>query len=732
MNKNFFKIFFLIIFFHIFLFASKVETSQTQLNKLNSEITNLKLVNEYEKKLNEEKLKIFFSKIVEKENEIKELKKEFKELEDKFNKNNIDKEKIQKDFENNKIIIDRQDKRVEDLHSNISFWGVVFTLVGTLTAIIVIAFTLRFGSIATNEAKEELQKWIDEKADKEFQPKVDKYLMQLEKETKELLLKIKANADNKIDSFISGFVNNKLNNVESNYENLFNYIMEEYNKGNIEEAFKYIEKTISISKNDDELSKSLFIKAEILKKLNQKEEALNIYDKLIENFSTSKNKNVLNQVKNALINKAYELSLIDKSEDTLKIYNELLNNFSELLNLEEKAFILINKGYLFTLSAETKKSLECYEKVILDFSNIKDNLTIVSYVIYSSVNKANILWEIDKNSSLEIYNNLIENYKTSSNILIQRQLINAYLNKAFNVGKEDKKRAIELYNKAIEKYKETNDEVLISRLFSGYINKAIYLVDYDKEKAIELYDEVIEQSKDFNNIEIIEQKLNALVNKITLITNKEKAIELYDSLINEYKEFNDIRICYIVNIAYINKASLLKNENAILCYDEVIIRFNNSNNLKIKEQFIKANIYKASVLHNLKEPYKAKDIYSKIIDAFKESKDRAILNNVLLALINKIELNIILNHENLPEDIELFKDLVNENKEKLMQLEMLQILEKAKIITQDNEIKQWQEKYKDMSLNNWSFDDLDTWIETLEEEPKQRLEKYLAIFKEYK
>ncbi len=556
--------------------------------------------------------------------------------------------------------------------------------------------------------------------------------MQLEKETKELLLKIKANADNKIDSFISGFVNNKLNNVESNYEKLFNYIMEEYNKGNIEEAFKYIEKTISISKNDDELSKSLFIKAEILKKLNQKEEALNIYDKLIENFSTSKNKNVLNQVKNALINKAYELSLIDKSEDTLKIYNELLNNFSELLNLEEKAFILINKGYLFTLSAETKKSLECYEKVILDFSNIKDNLTIVSYVIYSSVNKANILWEIDKNSSLEIYNNLIENYKTSSNILIQRQLINAYLNKAFNVGKEDKKRAIELYNKAIEKYKETNDEVLISRLFSGYINKAIYLVDYDKEKAIELYDEVIEQSKDFNNIEIIEQKLNALVNKITLITNKEKAIELYDSLINEYKEFNDIRICYIVNIAYINKASLLKNENAILCYDEVIIRFNNSNNLKIKEQFIKANIYKASVLHNLKEPYKAKDIYSKIIDAFKESKDRAILNNVLLALINKIELNIILNHENLPEDIELFKDLVNENKEKLMQLEMLQILEKAKIITQDNEIKQWQEKYKDMSLNNWSFDDLDTWIETLEEEPKQRLEKYLAIFKEYK
>ncbi|RXK16694.1 hypothetical protein CP985_02825, partial [Malaciobacter mytili LMG 24559] len=78
MNKNFFKIFFLITFFHIFLFASKVETSQTQINKLNSEITNLKLANEYEKKLNEEKLKIFFSKIIEKENEIKELKKEFK------------------------------------------------------------------------------------------------------------------------------------------------------------------------------------------------------------------------------------------------------------------------------------------------------------------------------------------------------------------------------------------------------------------------------------------------------------------------------------------------------------------------------------------------------------------------------------------------------------------------------------------------------------------------------
>ncbi len=131
----------------------------------------------------------------------------------------------------------------------------------------------------------------------------------------------------------------------------------------------------------------------------------------------------------------------------------------------------------------------------------------------------------------------------------------------------------------------------------------------------------------------------------------------------------------------------------------------------------------------LKEAIK---VYDEVIRRFKDSKENAILEQVIITLLNKIEMNLILNNENLEEDLYFCFNLVKEDKKQLLKFEMLQIFEKAKKSNQDNEIKDWQMKFKDTKLtNDWSFEELKILSETLEDEAKERVLRYIDIFENH-
>ena len=128
---------------------------------------------------------------------------------------------------------------------------------------------------------------------------------------------------------------------------------------------------------------------------------------------------------------------------------------------------------------------------------------------------------------------------------------------------------------------------------------------------------------------------------------------------------------------------------------------------------------------------KSNESYTKLINKFKDSKNNSILKSVKSSLTNKIEINVIFGNENSKEDLDLCFSLAKEDKQLLLKFEMLQIFEKAKKFSQDDEIKNWQIKFKDTKLKDWSFDELKTWAETLEDEVKERVLKYIHIFENH-
>ena len=487
----------------------------------------------------------------DKEKKIEKLEKDIKELEEKFNQNNIDKKEIDGKLEKTKDIVDRQDKRIENIGLGISIFGIIVTFFGILITIIVIYFVVKFEKMAEILAEKELKKWIENEAMREFEPKIKEIKELIKKAESEVsLFKEKAESTitiiekkllenkeltNEEKNEIKGDIKNIENKKEEDYtfSDRYKLFLFKYTKNEFEEALSIIEKILTLNLDDKDLVKILFAKGLTLSKMDGKEEkAIKVYDEIIERFKDSKENNILETVAKALYNKGVTLGkMAGKVEEEIKVYDELIEKFKES----------------------------------------KEN---------------NILEQIAKT----------------------------------------------LYNKGV----------------------AFGEMDGKVEESIKVYDELIEKFKESKENNILEQVANALYNKGLTLGEMDGKVE-----------------------------------ESIKVYDE-------------------------------------------LIEKFKESKENNILEQVANALLNKMEMNLILGNTNSKEDLDLFLNLVKENKEGLLQFEILKILEKAKDSNQDEEIKNWQIEFKDVELGDWSFKELKTWAETLEEKPKKRVLRYIDIFEKHK
>lgn len=174
-----------------------------------------------------------------------------------------------------------------------------------------------------------------------------------------------------------------------------------------------------------------------------------------------------------------------------------------------------------------------------------------------------------------------------------------------------------------------------------------------------------------------------------------------------------------------------KSDEEIEVYDELIKRYKDSKESAILEQVAKALYNKGVILGQIGKSEEAIDVYNEFIEKFKTSKESGILEQVASALVNKIEMNLILDNTTSKEDLDLFTKLIKDDKEKLLKFEMLQIIEKARKTNQDKEIEEWQIKYKDTKLIDWSFYELKTWARTLENESEERILRYIDIFEKH-
>jgi len=186
----------------------------------------------------------------------------------------------------------------------------------------------------------------------------------------------------------------------------------------------------------------------------------------------------------------------------------------------------------------------------------------------------------------------------------------------------------------------------------------------------------------------------------------------YDEAIKAYKEAikinpQDDNAYHEIGISY---ASMEKHDKAIDAYIAAI----------------KINPKDYSTYYNLGISYSNLKKYDKAIEVYKVSikinpkYDSAYTNLFELQLIQ----NQLFEKEIETKYIELFK----EKKEIFIKYEMLKILQDISLNKKVN-VKKWEEKYFDIPLNDWSFDELHEWVSKIKEEKiRTNLEQALTVF----
>ena len=376
------------------------------------------------------------------------IEQDIKNLENKLHKRDIDINGLYKDIEKFDDIAVRQDDRIDDI-------GLYLTIFAILITVVILFFALRYESIAKQQADSEVKKWIDEKADKEFEPKVKEYLNKLQEKSESILQSIQEEAveiKNKyikevdratelnkkhqkdIDLFKKMYTNSEKEEAEENVKDLktiekkdysfsdwYRLFLLEYMKNEFDKALDYIEKAIGKTDSNDELSMALVTKAITLGRLDRSEDAIKTYDEVVERFGKSENESLLEQVASALYNKGVRLGTLDRSEDEIKTYDEVVERFGKSGNeslLEKVASALVNKGATLGTLDRSEDEIKTYDEVVERFGK-SENESLLEQVASALVNKieiflisgrdvkedlalANKLYVDDKNRMMEI------------------------------------------------------------------------------------------------------------------------------------------------------------------------------------------------------------------------------------------------------------------------------------------------------------------------------------------
>ncbi len=335
--------------------------------------------------------------------------------------------------------------------------------------------------------------------------------------------------------------------------------------------------------------------------------------------------------------------------------------------------------------------------------------------------------------SLDLYNQVILALQKHHELELEKVYATAQFYKAllFEFSLENKYDAIQTYQEIKERFEKSEDVTLL--LF--YAKAQFYHARMvERDKAIEIYNEIIYHFKKSKDIELLKSFAKASFEKSYFSTSYE-AVDIYDEIIKTFSTLNNKVLLEELYSAQINKAYILEHyikdkEETIEVYDQIIKRFSIYDNKPSKTKVENALFSKSFLLMG-ESDHEAMEIFDTLITNYKEKNTKVIPQNIVYAIVNNIELSLISNKDD-SEYQDLAQEYLQNSKDSLTEIEMLNILKNAQEEDQGEAIDEWEKEHKDFQFENWSFKELKQWNNQMEEsESKDRIHEYLDRFIKY-
>ena len=279
------------------------------------------------------------------------------------------------------------------------------------------------------------------------------------------------------------------------------------------------------------------------------------------------------------------------------------------------------------------------------------------------------------------------------------------------------------YDKLIQRFEQSQSKIILELVTKALFNKGVALTKIGKSNdSIDIYNQIIDNFKGIESEIIQEGRAKAYLNKgftVGELDHKEEEITVYDKLFQEFQNSQNILIQEQIAISLVNKGINLRERNlkkeATTVFEEMIHAYKSIQNNDIQIQRAKALMSLGGTLGLLNQNQDAIEVYNKLITEYKDYPNNEIQEKRAQAYINRFEMQLIMNQKLEEIQDENIKLHINEDREKKLQFLMLQTIKYTLEIDQFDQIKQLKENFSDVNLNEWSWEELDKWADTIED-----------------
>ena len=394
-------------------------------------------------------------------------------------------------------------------------------------------------------------------------------------------------------------------------------------------------------------AKALVRKGDVLHALGRAEEALTTCEEVIRRYADNEAPEISECMAAALLNKGAALAALSRMQEALAANDDLARRFgaSKTPSVRTKvAIALSNKGIALGSMSRLQDALQVSDELVHRFGGSEEKDAVIA-VAKSLCNKGAILERLNRvDEALAAYDNVVRRYGASNDCALHEVVATALLNKGVALGEcSQPNDALAAFDEVIRRFGAIETPALRATVALAMSNKGYALSELSRtQEALATYDEVVRTCGTSETPSILEAVGKALLNKARILVNSSRpecALSVYGEIESRFSAVESTVLRETVATALCNEGITLgklgRHEEAVIRYDQAIRRFGECKAPVLVEMVTKSLLNKGYALSGLARPTDALTAYDEAVRHAGETETSSIQALAAHALVKK-------------------------------------------------------------------------------------------------
>lgn len=348
-----------------------------------------------------------------------------------------------------------------------------------------------------------------------------------------------------------------------------------------------------------------------------------------------------------LLGKALALAESGRLEDAVTVWDAVVQGFEASdapTELELVSLALVNKGKALGKIGRVEEALAVLDDVVLRFG-ADDGQSQPSAVATALASKGGMLSESNRHANaLAVWKEIARRFRESREPAFQELVASALVGTEISLlALSRHEEALEACDEVLEHFGKSGSQKLDREVAAAMVGRGHALLALNRvDEAISAWGQVVDRFEMSGSAGVVEQVASALANIGTVYSRldlREEALTAFDEVVQRYAESDVSIVREVVANTFVNRASVLvalkrKNE-ALASWEEAIRRFEAGGLPEAAEPYCNALMNKAVALHLAGRSEEALELWRDVAERFDEDDRPGVLAMIANAQANR-------------------------------------------------------------------------------------------------